>query len=56
MSAGIFHLETQTGDIRTEVPVAVTSILRNGLVGEFGEGGPKIRLMSSSGNVTVARF
>lgn len=54
-SSGVLNIETQSGDVQTEMPVAVKSFSRNRLVGEFGRGGPTIRL-SSSGDVTVALY
>ena len=55
-SSGVLNIETLSGDVQTEMPVAVKSISRNRLVGEFGRGGPTIRLSSSSGDVTVALY
>jgi len=55
-SSGVLNIETQSGDVQTEMPVAVKSFSRNRLVGEFGRGGPTIRLSSSSGDVTVALY
>ena len=55
-SSGVLNIETQSGDVQTEMPVAVKSVSRNRLVGEFGRGGPTIRLSSSSGDVTVALY
>lgn len=55
-SSGVLNIETQSGDVQTEMPVAVKSVSRNQLVGEFGRGGPTIRLSSSSGDVTVALY
>ncbi len=55
-SSGVLNIETQSGDVQAEMPVAVKSVSRNRLVGEFGRGGPTIRLSSSSGDVTVALY
>ena len=55
-SSGVLNIETQSGDVQTEMPIAVKSVSRNRLVGEFGRGGPTIRLSSSSGDVTVALY
>jgi hypothetical protein len=55
-SSGVLNIETQTGDVQTEMPVAIKSVSSNRLVGEFGRGGPTIKLSSSSGDVTVALY
>jgi len=55
-SSGVLNIETQSGDIQTEMPVTIKSISRNRLEGEFGRGGPKITLSSSSGDVIVALY
>ena len=55
-SSGVLNIETQSGDVQTEMPVAVKSVSHNRLVGEFGRGGPTIKLSSSSGDVTVALY
>ncbi len=55
-SSGVLNIETQSGDVQTEMPVAIRSISHNRLLGEFGRGGPTIRLSSTSGDVTVALY
>ncbi len=55
-SSGVLDIETQSGDVKSEMPISIKSVSRNRLVGEFGRGGPKITLSSSSGDVTVALY
>ncbi len=55
-SSGVLTVETQSGEVRSEMPVTVKSVSRNRLVGEFGRGGPTISLSSISGDVTVALY
>ncbi len=55
-SSGIVDIETMSGEVATDLPVAITSLSRKRLVGEFGLGGPRIRLLSSSGDVVVTKF
>lgn len=56
LASGTLHIETEAGEISTEVPIAIVSTARHSLVGEFGTGGPRITLTSLSGNVTVAQY
>lgn len=55
-SSGDLRIESQTGDIKTEMPIAIESMSRKQLKGTFGFGGIKINLTSISGDVTVAQF
>jgi len=55
-ASGKLDIETRAGEIKTEMPVAIKSMTRNRLEGEFGGGGAKVVLMSSTGDVTVAQF
>jgi DUF4097 and DUF4098 domain-containing protein YvlB len=54
-SAGTLRLETGSGEIKTDLKLAVRSISKNRLVGEFGSGGPKISLTTTSGYIDVTR-
>lgn len=55
-SSGLLNIQTKSGDISTDVPIAIKSADRHRLVGEFGAGGPRISLSSSSGDVVVAQY
>ncbi len=55
-SSGLLVIETESGNIASEMPLAIKSTARHRLVGEFGAGGPKVTLSSSSGDVTVSQF
>jgi hypothetical protein len=56
MASGTVHIETEAGEISTEVPISIVSTARHSLVGEFGTGGPRITLTSLSGDVTMAQY
>lgn len=55
-SSGLFDISTRIGDITTDIPVAIKSLTKTRMVGEFGYGGVKINVTSVSGDVTVAQF
>lgn len=55
-SSGNLRIESQTGDIKTEIPIAIKSMSHKQVEGTFGFGGVKINLTSVSGDVTVAQF
>jgi DUF4097 and DUF4098 domain-containing protein YvlB len=55
-SAGALRMETKSGVIATELPVAVQSMTDNYLEGVFGRGGIRVELSSSSGDVTLAAY
>lgn len=55
-SSGKLAITSDMGDIKTDIPVAIESYSRQGLIGTFGLGGVKISLQSGSGDVTVAQF
>lgn len=55
-SSGNLRIESQTGDIQTDIPIAIKSMSRKQVKGVFGFGGVKINLTSISGDVTVAQF
>ena len=56
IASGRLDITSEMGDIKTEVPVAIESYSRQGLIGQFGRGGVKISLQSGSGDVSVAQF
>lgn len=55
-ASGRFKVETGSGGIQSDVPLVIESVTRRQLIGEFGRGGPKIHLTTSSGDVAVAQF
>ena len=55
-SSGNLRIESQTGDIKTEIPITIKSMSHKQVEGTFGFGGVKINLTSVSGDVTVAQF
>ncbi len=55
-SSGNIRIESQTGDIQTDMPIAIKSMNRRQLEGSFGSGGVKVSLISISGDVTIAQF
>ncbi len=56
LSSGKLHIETASGQISTDVPIAIESMTRHTLKGEFGAGGPRIKITSSTGDVRIAQF
>ncbi len=55
-SSGKLNIETEAGRIRTDIPVTINSISAQKVVGEFGRGGPRINISSSTGDVRIAQF
>jgi hypothetical protein len=55
-ASGRLKLNSRTGEIKTDMPVAITSMSSTRLDGVFGDGGVRIVLSSMSGDVTVAQF
>ncbi|MEP0827402.1 MAG: DUF4097 family beta strand repeat protein [bacterium] len=55
-SSGLLRLETGAGEIRTDLKLAVRSVTKNRLVGEFGSDGPKISLTTASGHIEVTEY
>jgi hypothetical protein len=55
-SSGVLSIETRSGNVTSQVPVAIRSRTGTRLVGEFGSGGPRITLSSSTGDVEVCGF
>ncbi len=56
LASGTLSAVSKAGEIKTEIPIAISSMSKQKLVGDFGEGGTRISLNSISGDVTVARF
>lgn len=56
MSSGQLHIESDAGDIQTDVPISIESVSNYKVVGKFGRGGPRINISSSTGDVYVALY
>jgi DUF4097 and DUF4098 domain-containing protein YvlB len=55
-ASGEMKIGSQLGEIRTDIPISVSSYSSRGISGTFGRGGVKITLLSGTGDVTVAQF
>lgn len=55
-SSGRLKIETSTGKIKSEMPIEIETINSRKLVGRFGRGGPKVSLISMSGDVNVLLY
>jgi len=55
-SAGSVKLETTSGHINTELPLSIREFTKSKLIGDFGEHGPGIYLMTISGDITLGHF
>ncbi len=55
-AAGALEMATETGQFTSQIPVEITTMARNRIVGTFGGGGTKVRLNSNSGSVVLAQF
>ncbi len=55
-AAGALEMATETGQFASQIPVEISSMARNRIVGTFGGGGAKVRLNSNSGSVVLAQF
>ncbi len=56
-AVGKLDIQTESGNIRSEIPLAVESASRNRLLGRMGtDGGPLVKLTSSSGDVRIAMY
>jgi hypothetical protein len=52
----VLEISSASGDIKTDLPVAVRSVTGKKFIGEFGGGGVRVSLSSVTGDVLVARF
>jgi hypothetical protein len=50
------ELETSSGSLDCKLPLTVSSVSRNLLKGELGEGGPKINLITTSGEIELREY
>ncbi len=55
-ASGAVKLETVSGSINTELPLSIRQFTKSKLVGNFGGDGPRIYLMTSSGDITLGQF
>jgi DUF4097 and DUF4098 domain-containing protein YvlB len=55
-ASGRVSLEAESGDIDTQIPIAIDSFSKTRLSGSFGSGGPKIMLATQSGQITMAEY
>ncbi len=55
-ASGSVKLETRSGGINTELPLIIRSFEKNKLVGDFGSSGPKINLVTESGDITLGLY
>jgi DUF4097 and DUF4098 domain-containing protein YvlB len=55
-AGGEVKLESSSGAIDTQVPIAIESFSRTRISGRFGTGGPRLHLATSSGDITLAEF
>ncbi len=56
MSSGSVDMETVSGKIKTEIPIAIGSLTDEKVTGTFGSNGPKISLMTTSGDITIGQY
>ncbi|MEE9443131.1 MAG: DUF4097 family beta strand repeat-containing protein [candidate division Zixibacteria bacterium] len=55
-SGGEIKLEAGSGDINTQVPISIDSFSKTRITGSFGHGGPKVSLITRSGDITLSEF
>jgi putative adhesin len=55
-SSGTVNLETLSGSINTELPLTIRTFSKSKLMGDFGGRGPKISLISESGDITLEQY
>ncbi len=56
VSGGQIRMEVGSGDIDAQIPIAIDSFSKTRIVGTFGGDGPKISLVTGSGNIILAEF
>ncbi len=56
LSSGSVNLETVSGEIKTEIPMSIESLSKKKMTGKFGKNGPKISLITSSGDITIRQY
>lgn len=55
-ASGELKVDTQSGEISSKMPIEIDAIDKRKLVGRFGDGGPRISLSSSTGDVAIALY
>ena len=55
-ASGALSIETESGVIKSEMPISIDAMSRRKLVGKFGNGGTEISLSSTSGDVSIELF
>ncbi|MCX6826964.1 MAG: DUF4097 family beta strand repeat-containing protein [candidate division Zixibacteria bacterium] len=55
-SSGSARLETISGNITTELPISIRTFSKDKLLGDFGGGGPKISLITTSGDIIIRQY
>lgn len=55
-ASGKLSIETDTGRIKTDVPLSITTASRRHQVSEFGQDGPKVDIVTSTGDVEVSVY
>jgi DUF4097 and DUF4098 domain-containing protein YvlB len=55
-SGGEVRLEAGSCEIDTQIPIAIESFSRTRISGSFGNGGPKIVLVTATGDITLGEY
>lgn len=55
-SSGVIKMEAASGDIDTKIPILIQSFSKTRISGYFGNEGPKISLVTTSGDITLAEY
>lgn len=55
-SSGELNIQAKAGEIKSDIPVLIKSVSRHQLIGQFGNGGPKVNIISSTGDVDIKQF
>jgi len=56
MSTGSVKLETISGNIDADLPMSIKSLSDNKLTGDLGGNGPRISVVTSTGDITLKQF
>lgn len=55
-SSGELNIQAKAGEIKSDIPVLIKSVSRHQLIGQFGDGGPKVNIISATGDVDIKQF